>query len=86
MVNIGELGVGLKLENWSIEKLTRDIQAKIRENEWDPAIPTTVLETYYEEEKTGKRLPNPNYVDTSSLKNVYEWLWKQPEFVKNIVM
>ena len=35
MVNIGELGVGLKLENWSIEKLTRDIQAKIRENEWD---------------------------------------------------
>lgn len=35
MVNIGELGVWLKLEWWSIEKLTREIQAKIRENEWD---------------------------------------------------
>lgn len=35
MVNIGELGVGLRLENGSIEKLTRDIQSKIRENEWD---------------------------------------------------
>lgn len=31
MVNIGELGVGLKLENWSIEKLTRDIQNQIRQ-------------------------------------------------------
>ena len=31
MVNIGELGVGLKLENWSIEKLTRDIQNQIKQ-------------------------------------------------------
>lgn len=50
------------------------------ENEWDPAIPTTVLETYYEEEKTGKRLPNPNYVDTSDLNEVYKWLKKRSEF------
>ena len=52
------------------------------ENEWDPAIPTTVLETYYEEEKTGKRLPNPNYVDTSDLNAVYKRLEKRPEFTK----
>ena len=31
MVNIGELGVSLKLENWSIEKLTRDIQNQIKQ-------------------------------------------------------
>ncbi len=31
MVNIWELGVGLKLENWSIEKLTRDIQNQIKQ-------------------------------------------------------
>lgn len=31
MVNIGELGVGLRLENGSIEKLTRDIQNQIRQ-------------------------------------------------------
>ena len=31
MVNIGELGVGLKLENWSIEKLTKDIQNQIKQ-------------------------------------------------------
>ena len=31
MVNIGELGVGLKLENWSIDKLTRDIQNQIKQ-------------------------------------------------------
>ncbi len=73
-------------ETIQVEKKRPSVVFVPGENEWDPAIPTTVLETYYEEEKTGKRLPNPNYVDTSSLKNVYEWLWKQPEFVKNIVM
>lgn len=31
MVNIGELGVGLKIENGSIEKLTRDIQNQIKQ-------------------------------------------------------
>lgn len=31
MVNIGELGVGLRLENGSIEKLTRDIQNQIKQ-------------------------------------------------------
>jgi hypothetical protein len=41
-----------------------------------------VLETYYEEEKTGKRLPNPNYVDTSDLNAVYKRLGKRPEFTK----
>ena len=50
------------------------------ENEWDPAIPTTVLETYYEEEKTGKMVKNPNYVDTSDIGEVYKWLKKRPEF------
>ncbi len=46
----------------------------------DPPIETTVEETYYEEEKTGNKIPNPNYVDTSDLGEVYKWLKKRPEF------
>lgn len=46
----------------------------------DPPIETTVEETYYEEEKTGQKIPNPNYVDTSDLNEVYKWLKKRPEF------
>lgn len=46
----------------------------------DPPIETTVEEVYYEEEKTGNKVPNPNYVDTSDLGEVYKWLEKRPEF------
>ena len=46
----------------------------------DPPIETTVEEVYYEEEKTGQKIPNPNYVDTSDLNEVYKWLKKRPEF------
>lgn len=46
----------------------------------DPPIETTVEETYYEEEKTGKMIKNPNYVDTSDLNEVYKWLKKRSEF------
>lgn len=46
----------------------------------DPPIETTVEEIYYEEEKTGQKIPNPNYVDTSDLNEVYKWLKKRPEF------
>lgn len=31
MVKIGELGVGIKLENWSIDQLTRDIQQRLEQ-------------------------------------------------------
>lgn len=48
---------------------------------WDPPIETTVEETYYEEEKTGNRIPNPNYVNTCCLNAVYEWLQSKPEFI-----
>lgn len=48
----------------------------------DPPIETTVEEVYYEEEKTGNKVPNPNYVDTSDLGEVYKWLEKRPEFTK----
>ena len=47
----------------------------------DPPIETTVEEIYYEEEKTGKMIKNPNYVDTSDLGEVYKWLKKRPEFI-----
>ena len=47
----------------------------------DPPIETTVEEIYYEEEKTGKMVKNPNYVDTSDLGEVYKWLKKRPEFI-----
>ena len=46
----------------------------------DPPIETTVEETYYEEEKTGNKIPNPNYVDTSDLNEVYKWLAGRSEF------
>ena len=46
----------------------------------DPPIETTVEEVYYEEEKTGNKVPNPNYVDTSDLNEVYKWLKKRSEF------
>lgn len=46
----------------------------------DPPIETTVEEAYYEEEKTGQKIPNPNYVDTSDLNEVYKWLKKRSEF------
>lgn len=46
----------------------------------DPPIETTVEETYYEEEKTGKMIKNPNYVDISDLNEVYKWLKKRSEF------
>lgn len=46
----------------------------------DPPIETTVEEVYYEEEKTGNKIPNPNYVDISDLNAVYKWLEKRPEF------
>ena len=46
----------------------------------DPPIETTVEEVYYEEEKTGKMIKNPNYVDTSDLNEVYKWLKKRSEF------
>ena len=46
----------------------------------DPPIETTVEETYYEEEKTGNKIPNPNYVDTSDLNAVYKWLTGRTEF------
>jgi len=46
----------------------------------DPPIETTVEEIYYEEEKTGKMIKNPNYVDLSDLNAVYKWLGKRPEF------
>lgn len=46
----------------------------------DPPIETTVEEVYYEEEKTGQKIPNPNYVDTSDLGEVYKWLKKRSEF------
>ena len=48
----------------------------------DPPIETTIEEVYYEEEKTGNKVPNPNYVDTSDLNAVYKWLEKRPEFTK----
>ena len=48
----------------------------------DPPIETTVEEVYYEEEKTGNNIPNPNYVDLSDLNAVYTWLGKRPEFTK----
>lgn len=46
----------------------------------DPPIETTVEEVYYEEEKTGNKIPNPNYCNTCCLNAVYEWLSKKPEF------
>ena len=46
----------------------------------DPPIETTVEEVYYEEEKTGNKIPNPNYVDTSDLNAVYKWLSGRTEF------
>ncbi len=46
----------------------------------DPPIETTVEEIYYEEEKTGKMVKNPNYVDLSDLNAVYKWLKNRPEF------
>ena len=46
----------------------------------DPPIETTVEEIYYEEEKTGKMIKNPNYVDLSDLNAVYKWLKNRPEF------
>ena len=48
----------------------------------DPPIETTVEETYYEEEKTGKMIKNPNYVDISDLNAVYKWLAGRTEFSK----
>ena len=46
----------------------------------DPPVETTVEETYYEEEKTGNKIANPNYVDTSDLNSVYKWLAGRAEF------
>lgn len=48
----------------------------------DPPIETTVEEVYYEEEKTGNKIPNPNYVNISDLNVVYKRLEKRPEFTK----
>ena len=48
----------------------------------DPPIETTVEEVYYEEEKTGNKIPNPNYVDLSDLNAVYTWLGKRTELTK----
>ena len=63
-----------------VEKKRAKVERVPWANEWDPAVATTVMETYYEEEKTGNKIPNPNYVDTSDLNAVYKWLAGRTEF------
>ena len=67
-------------ETVQVEKKRAKVERVPWANEWDPAVATTVMETYYEEEKTGQKIPNPNYVDTSDLGEVYKWLKKRSEF------
>ena len=67
-------------ETVQVEKKRLVIQKQPGTQAGDPPIETTVEELYYEEEKTGNKIPNPNYVDTSDLGEVYKWLKKRPEF------
>lgn len=67
-------------ETVQVEKKRLVIQKQPWLQAGDPPIETTVEEVYYEEEKTGKIIPNPNYVDTRDLISVYDWLSKKPEF------
>lgn len=67
-------------ETIQVEKKRLVIQKQPWLQAGDPPIETTVEETYYEEEKTGNKIPNPNYVDTSDLGEVYKWLKKRSEF------
>ena len=69
-------------ETVQVEKKRLVIQKQPWLQAGDPPIETTVEEVYYEEEKTGNKVPNPNYVDTSDLGEVYKWLEKRPEFTK----
>lgn len=67
-------------ETVQVEKKRLVIQKQPWLQAGDPPIETTVEEVYYEEEKTGQKIPNPNYVDTSDLGEVYKWLKKRSEF------
>lgn len=67
-------------ETIQVEKKRLVIQKQPWLQAGDPPIETTVEEVYYEEEKTGNKIPNPNYVDTSDLGEVYKWLKKRSEF------
>lgn len=68
-------------ETIQVEKKRLVVQKQPWLQAGDPPIETTVEETYYEEEKTGNRIPNPNYCNTCCLNAVYEWLSKKPEFI-----
>ena len=67
-------------ETIQVEKKRLVIQKQPWLQAGDPPIETTVEEIYYEEEKTGNKIPNPNYVDTSDLNAVYKWLAGRTEF------
>ena len=67
-------------ETIQVEKKRLVIQKQPWLQAGDPPIETTVEETYYEEEKNGNKIPNPNYVDTSDLNAVYKWLAGRTEF------
>ena len=69
-------------ETVQVEKKRLVIQKQPGTQAGDPPIETTVEEVYYEDEKTGNKIPNPNYVDISDLNEVYKWLEKRPEFTK----
>ena len=69
-------------ETIQVEKKRLVIQKQPWLQAGDPPIETTVEEVYYEEEKTGNKIPNPNYVDTSDLGEIYKRLGKRPEFTK----
>lgn len=67
-------------ETIQVEKKRLVIQKQPWLQAGDPPVETTVEEVYYEEEKTGKMIKNPNYVDTSDLNAVYKWLAGRAEF------
>lgn len=69
-------------ETIQVEKKRLVIQKQPWLQAGDPPIETTVEEVYYEEEKTGNKIPNPNYVNISDLNAVYKRLEKRPEFTK----
>lgn len=68
-------------ETIQVEKKRLVIQKQPWLQAGDPPIETTVEETYYEEEKTGKMIPNPQYVDVSDLSAIYARLQGKPEFI-----
>lgn len=68
-------------ETIQVEKKRLVIQKQPWLQAWDPPIETTVEEVYYEEEKTGRMIPNPNYCNTCCLNAVYKRLKGKAEFI-----